>query len=55
MGPHQEPQDTFGGLKSSSKVKEKVQALIDQFVVLPGLKTCTSPILSTFWRAIWMG
>ena len=43
MVPHQEPQDTLGGSNSSSMVKDKVQALIDQLVVLLGLKDMHKP------------
>ena len=35
MEPHAGPQGSPRSLSSSSKVKEKVQALIDQLAVLP--------------------
>ena len=43
VGPHQEHQDTFGGSDSNSKVKENVQALIDQLAILPRLKDMHKP------------
>ena len=43
MGPHQDPQDTLRGSNLSSKVKQKVQALIDQLAILPGLKDMHKP------------
>ena len=43
MGPHQEPQSTWEGLNSSSKVKEKVQALLSQLAVLPRLEDMHKP------------
>jgi len=38
MGPHQEPQHSFEVLSSSSKVKEKVQAFLNQLAILPRLR-----------------
>ena len=43
MRPHHEPQDTLEGSNSSSKVKEKVQALLDQLVVLSELNSMHKP------------
>jgi len=43
MGPHQEPQDTLGGSNFSSNVKEKVQALLHQLAVMPGLNFMHKP------------
>jgi len=43
MGPHHEPQDTLGGSKSSSNVKEKVQALLSQLSILHGLNSMHKP------------
>jgi len=43
MGSHQEPQDTWGGSNFSSNVKEKVQALLHQLSILPGLNSMPKP------------
>jgi len=43
MGPHQQPQDTLGGSNFSSNVKEKVQALLHQLAILPGLNSIYKP------------
>jgi len=43
MGPRQDPQDTLGGSNFSSNVKEKVQALVHQLAVLPGLNYLHKP------------
>jgi len=38
IGPYQEPQGTLEGLNSNSKVKEKVQALLNELVALPEIR-----------------
>jgi len=43
MGPHKDPQGTLEGLKSSSNVKEKVQGLLNQLAILPGLEDMHKP------------
>ena len=43
MGPHQEPQDTLGGSKFSSNIKEKAQALLHQLAALLRLNSTHKP------------
>jgi len=43
MEPHAGPQGSLRSPSSSSKVKEKVQALIDQLAVLPGSSSMHKP------------
>jgi len=43
MKPHQEPQGTLGESSSSFKFKEKVQALLNQLIILPGLRDMHKP------------
>jgi len=43
MEPHQEPQRSLRSPSPASKVKEKVQALIDQLGGLPGSKSMHKP------------
>jgi len=42
-GPHQEPQDNLEGSSSSFNAKEKILALLDQLVLLPGLRYMHRP------------
>jgi len=54
MGPHEEPPGSPRSSSPRSNIKEKVQELIHQVSVLPGL-TSTNLILSILWREIQMG
>jgi len=43
MGPYHDPQGCIKGSSSSPKVKEKVQALLNQLTVLPGFRDMHKP------------
>jgi len=43
MGPYHEPQGSAKSSSSSSKVKKKVLALLDQLTILPGLRDMHKP------------